>query len=397
MMALASLPRLLAAHGGTVREYYAALHKAGGPGHVFWDEDLRSWVVTGYPECAGLLQHPFLERARISLDPDPERADLVEFAAGVFRAQMMFNSGQDVQDRRASWLRILQGAVPEVSGDGLHNIAAATITECLRSNAEVDLYSSLLQPYVSRALCLRLGISEDERRRLLPFIMQYARFLDGHLWHKNQIHAAYYAVASLYSHLAGHTALLDRVAGGRHERICDLVLTLVAGHESTAYLLATTLIEADAQIFHCGSSYQAATLREACRFDSPVQVIARRATGEVRLSHALLSAGDRVLLHVGAAGRDPRVYSEADRFLPGRAGPPALSFGLGKSRCIGQSFAFEEGCSFLDALTSSSQRLAIHSDRAIRISGLAGRTFRHLPATWHEVSPRPQQSCVGSP
>jgi cytochrome P450 len=42
---------------------------------------------------------------------------------------------------------------------------------------------------------------------------------------------------------------------------------------------------------------------------------------------------------LGAAGRDETVFTDASRFLPGRAGPRSLGFGGGYHACIAGAFA----------------------------------------------------------
>lgn len=53
----------------------------------------------------------------------------------------------------------------------------------------------------------------------------------------------------------------------------------------------------------------------------------------------MIRAGDPVLLMLGAANRDPAVFSRPDELVFGRMGPEPLVFGAGAYRCIGAQLA----------------------------------------------------------
>ena len=63
-----------------------------------------------------------------------------------------------------------------------------------------------------------------------------------------------------------------------------------------------------------------------------------------------LPAGSKLLLLVGAANRDPRVFAEPDRFDPDRPVGDVLSFGFGVKFCPGSHLARRELLTALDAV-----------------------------------------------
>ncbi len=90
---------------------------------------------------------------------------------------------------------------------------------------------------------------------------------------------------------------------------------------------------------------------EAMRLYPPAWMIGRRAVGAQPLGDYVLPARALVLLSPYITQRDPRYFSEPDRFLPERwtpeikaALPPFayFPFGGGSRRCIGESFAWME-------------------------------------------------------
>ncbi|CCH18554.1 cytochrome P450 [Micromonospora lupini] len=120
---------------------------------------------------------------------------------------------------------------------------------------------------------------------------------------------------------------------------------LVAGHETTAGLLAHALDEALSRPQRWRAlvadprsvpDFVTETLRFAPAIDGWLRVTRR----DVTVGGATIPAGARCLLMIGAANRDPAVFAHPDRFDPRR--PDAadhLSFGHGPHFCIGAALA----------------------------------------------------------
>lgn len=72
-----------------------------------------------------------------------------------------------------------------------------------------------------------------------------------------------------------------------------------------------------------------ALVTEILRYESPVQIRTRVATADTTLAGQAVAAGQQVALLVGGANRDPRVFLEPDRFLPGRESDGARPIAAG--------------------------------------------------------------------
>ncbi|MFE5297934.1 cytochrome P450 [Streptomyces sp. NPDC056632] len=68
---------------------------------------------------------------------------------------------------------------------------------------------------------------------------------------------------------------------------------------------------------------------ESLRRDPPVQIVMRRAHGEIEVSGGTLPSGAPVALLIGAAGRDPERFRDPDRYDPLRDDPGQLTYGSG--------------------------------------------------------------------
>lgn len=82
-----------------------------------------------------------------------------------------------------------------------------------------------------------------------------------------------------------------------------------------------------------------AAFDEALRWESPVQMLFRKSIANVTISGITIPEGTRVLICYGAANRDPRRWTDPDRFDLSRDPSGHLAFGMGIHQCVGQHAA----------------------------------------------------------
>lgn len=161
---------------------------------------------------------------------------------------------------------------------------------------------------------------------------------------------------------------------------------LVAGHETTAGLLAHALDRAlsspdgwraIAEDPRRIPGFLTETLRYAPAIDGWLRVTRRPVT----LGGVTIPAGARCLLLIGAANRDPGVFSRPDEFDPHRPDADGhLSFGHGPHFCIGAALARLEAQVALARLAAAIPGLRLTSDhRRSYKANIAFRAHRSLP------------------
>jgi cytochrome P450 len=134
----------------------------------------------------------------------------------------------------------------------------------------------------------------------------------------------------------------------RHEVITMVANLLVAAHDTTASQLSCSLLTLlrhpeDVPSIRAGDVAAADAVTETMRFEPAIALFPRTVLEPVEIGGVERAAGTMVLLAVGAANRDPEVYSEPDRFQVGRFSSPdvprPLSFGTGPHFCLGSHLA----------------------------------------------------------
>jgi cytochrome P450 len=99
----------------------------------------------------------------------------------------------------------------------------------------------------------------------------------------------------------------------------------------------------------------------------------------VELHGETLPAGSKVLLLTGAAGRDDRVYENADEFDIWRKPEQHVSFGIGVHFCLGAALARMEGRIALQETLARFPSWTVDDDHAVRLHTSTVRGYKSVP------------------
>ena len=119
---------------------------------------------------------------------------------------------------------------------------------------------------------------------------------------------------------------------------------------------------------------------EAVRFESPVQTFFRTTTREVELDGHSIGEGEKVLMFLGAANRDPRRWDDPDSYDVTRKTSGHVGFGSGIHMCVGQLVARLEGEVVLAALARRGVSIEINGPVKRRYNNTL-RGLESLPIT----------------
>jgi len=165
-------------------------------------------------------------------------------------------------------------------------------------------------------------------------------------------------------------------------------LLLFAGHETTMNLICNGTLallrhpDQWAQLCADPAGLSRLATEECLRFDPPVKSTQRIAAVDVERHGKVIKQGDRIRWIIAAANRDPRAFTEPDRFDMSRSPNPHVSFGSGVHYCLGATLARVEGQEVFRALAERFPNLRLDSDALEYQPSVQFRSLKSLPVTW---------------
>lgn len=129
----------------------------------------------------------------------------------------------------------------------------------------------------------------------------------------------------------------------------------VAGNETTTSLISNLIwrmlsIENLWKDFVEGKINIDNAINESLRFDPPLLGLFKTTTRDIDINGSTIPANTKVLMHYGAANRDPKVFSKPNEFDVARDGTKVISFSVGIHICLGRELAKLETRVALDVL-----------------------------------------------
>ena len=264
-------------------------------------------------------------------------------------------------------------------------VADATI-DGLLARGSFDAIAELAEAYPLSVFPDALGLRPEGREHLLSYAgLVFNAFGPPNELRQNAIarsapHQAYIAEQCQRENLApgGFGACIHAFTdtGDITDKEAPLLVRslLSAGLDTTVYGIGAAV--------YCLARYpeQLARLRadptlarnafeEAIRFESPVQTFFRTTTRAVDIGGSEIGEGEKVLMFLGAANRDPRRWAEPDSYDITRKTSGHVGFGAGIHMCVGQLVARLEGEAVLSAIA---RKVA-----SIEISGLVTRRYNN--------------------
>ena len=267
---------------------------------------------------------------------------------------------------RAVLNKVLSPAVVKQIRDGFATAAEAKIDELLERGI-FDGIADCAEAFPLSVFPDAVGLTKNGREHLLP----YAGVVFNAFGPPNELRQT--AIERSRPHQAWITKQCQRenlAPGGFgaciHARVDDGAITADEAPLLVRSLLSAgldTTVNGLGAALYCLARYpeQWAKLRadpslarnafeEAVRFESPVQTFFRTTTRETEFSGIRVGEGEKILMFLAAANRDPRRWDNADAYDIMRKTFGHVGFGSGIHMCVGQLVARLEGEVLLSAL-----------------------------------------------
>jgi len=180
------------------------------------------------------------------------------------------------------------------------------------------------------------------------------------------------------------TAEVDGTELTDEEVISFLRLLVLAGAETTYHLMGTAIyaLMQDAELMERVIEDRSSIprlLNEALRWESPIATVMRETTAETELAGVSIPQDSGVLVHIGSANRDERVFSDPGVVDIDREPNDHLAFGLGKHYCAGSRLALLEAETGLNALFDRVKNIRAAPGEDFGIIGFSFRGPDRLP------------------
>jgi len=382
-----------------------ALQREAAP--VAYCEAIDMWLVTRHADVEHVLLHPELFSASIAQAPlMPLCDEAMAILKGGFRITPVMSNFDPPGHTRIR--RRLAKAFSTKRMKALTPIIeqrCATLIDGFADRGEADLAKELCYPLPALTIFTMIGFPDEDADRIKAWCADKLVVNWGRPSAAAQVDAARTMVAfweyceafvARRRQEPGDDLTTDLVQGvDMTEPLTDQEIASIlfglsfAGHETTTNLAANairSIVEAGLwQRMRAEPALIEPAIEETLRYDSSV-IAWRRITKEAtRIGDTDVPAGARLLLSLGAANRDGRVFEDPDRFDPARENPDKhLSFGKGIHFCLGAHLGRIEVAIVLRQLLERFETLDLTTDQPYRFPpNVAFRGPVSLPARWH--------------
>jgi len=236
------------------------------------------------------------------------------------------------------------------------------IIDRMEPQRHMDLIADFAFRLPVTVICDMLGIPEEHRQIFFTYSRAFARLLSLAPLSRAEIdeqNSYNLAMAEYFRGLfeqrrrePGNDLTTRLVQAAEHrgaltneELTANVILLFGAGHETTVNLIGNGLLALyrnpdQLDLLKNDLSLLPNAIEELLRYDSPVQVTGRTALEYVEeIGGISLEKGQSVVCLLGAANRDPEIYSDPDRLDITRRDVQPVSFGGGIHYCLGAQLA----------------------------------------------------------
>ncbi|EYF01032.1 cytochrome P450 [Chondromyces apiculatus] len=336
---------------------YAALRAHDG---IFFDASSQFWLVTGHAATTAILSDQrFSSDVRFESGASPQ-ADAPSFLRDAIEKGIIFTDGEAHRRVQNVILRVLGRMGKEAPA----NITAMVrqILAGVRGGEAFDLVKDFAEPLSLLVVAQLLGLPlEDEAhlRKLAAWSDTHGDAVSGYLrvdlqditrlgGHFREVLAAKREAPG--DDLFGAFIQEDAIFVDDDELIINCMMIFGAGRVTTRKVLSNGIPLLLPEWSRWGRAHRGdptfckRAAEELLRMVTPTRYLLRCATEDVELSEQfpgdhLIYEGEKLMLFLEAANRDPAVFADPDVFDPDRTTTRHMAFGFGPHYCPGAKLA----------------------------------------------------------
>ncbi|KFA88181.1 cytochrome P450 [Archangium violaceum] len=333
---------------------------------VYFSPQLQGYILTRYDDITTVLKDAEIQSAQLTgwIDQFPPEA---QRQLQPLRSSLILWMGHTNVADHQRVQRVLRRYFTAATVEGLRPRVEAIVKmllDAVQDKGELDVVQDIAHPLPTHIIGELLGVPAEDR----GLFMQWSRDINN-----------LFQMSDLETLLKTQKAVLDVqdymrpiVEARRREPRNDLTSVLVAaqregqlisddelvgncvmlmfgGHETTAYLIANSVLALmqhpeQFEMLKANPKLLPSAIDEVLRYDGSVDMLMRVTTKPLELVGGKVPANSLLLLMLRAGNRDPDMYTEPNRFdITRRTNVRNLAFGSGPFYCLGSALAQMEG------------------------------------------------------
>ena len=385
---------------------YSLYHQLRELDPVYWDQRANSWVLTRYADVTVALRDPHYTVMGFMSDTSWILADMRPKLEPPLRAvsrQMLF---QDPPDHTRLRGLVAKAFTPRMI-ESLRPVIQHVTNELLdqaETKGHMEVIGDFAFPLPAIIIATMLGVPPEDRDRFNRWSSYFGRLLDGGDFSLDKVFEAVSEVSDFLDYFRAimHArraapkddllqAMIDAEERGdalsEEELLGNCILLLAAGHGTTTHLIGNGTLALlrhpdQLQLLQEQPAFISSAVAEVLRYDSPVHLTSRRAKEALQIGGKQVSAGQEVIILLGAANHDPAQFADPDRLLLARPESRHLSFGLGVHFCLGAALARVEGEIAFSTLFKRFPHLRLETDVVEWQPSMVFRGLKQLPVSF---------------
>ncbi|MCC5600914.1 cytochrome P450 [Nostoc favosum] len=387
---------------------YPAYHHLRSESPVHQNFVGGGWLVTRYADVKAILRSGYVrsqdkpksiqERNKYLQDKGKNLNALAHTAS-----QLLFYMDPPDHTRlRSLVVKVFSPVVVERMRPRIQEIVDELLDK-VRHKGSMDIIADFAIPLPVTVISRLLGIPQEDQDQLNQWSNVFARILDSlvsleEFEAMNEVTEAFQEYlraliakrekqpqADLISALITAREQTDKLS--QEELLATCIMLFTTGEESTVNTIGNGMLallnhpDQIEQLKREPTMIQSA-VEEILRYDSPVQITTRIATVNFEIGNQTIQAGEKVVLCLGAANRDPEQFPDPDRLNINRDPNPHVAFGDGIHYCLGAGLARIQAQIAVNTLIQQFPDLKLASDKLEWRKNVVLRGLKALPVNF---------------
>lgn len=323
---------------------------------IHWSPPLKSWVMTRVEDVRAVLEDPdfeALETSKVLREIGRRAGRSFEATTRFLDNILFFTTGDAHRHARRTAVKVMN-RMPLSRLEPVVVALADGLMDRLPADGRFDVVGAFADPLPQMVMAHILDLPQADVPRLAALLAEATRVFDSadlkalDAIERGMREATELVVARMGD--APESSGLGMIRAGAdtiEDAAAQALFLYRVGSETTigmAALIFRTLMDRPdvAERLRADPSLIPFFVSEILRLESSVQRSVRVGQADKRIGGQLIAAGDRVMLLLGAANRDPEGFEEPDSLRLERRGPD-VAFGAGAHSCIGIALSHIEG------------------------------------------------------